>query len=32
MLEEMFPNTKKIELFARNKRDGWESFGNEISA
>lgn len=30
MLENMFPNTNKIELFARNKRDGWESWGNEL--
>ena len=30
MLEDMFPNASKIELFARNKRDGWESWGNEV--
>lgn len=30
MLEEMFPNCEKIELFARNTRNGWDSFGNEI--
>lgn len=31
MLEKMFPNTSKIELFARNERENWDSFGNEIS-
>lgn len=30
MLEEMFPNNKKIELFARNYRKNWDSFGNEL--
>lgn len=30
MIEAMFPETKKIELFARRKRDGWESWGNEV--
>lgn len=30
MLEAMFPEARKIELFARNKRPGWEAWGNEI--
>lgn len=30
MLEDMFPASKKLELFARNTRDGWESWGNEV--
>lgn len=30
MIEDMFPNTKKIELFARNRRDGWDAWGNEV--
>lgn len=30
MIEDMFPDSKKIELFARNERDGWDCFGNEI--
>lgn len=30
MLEDMFPTAKKIELFARKRRKGWESWGNEI--
>lgn len=31
MLETMFPNCDKIELFARNKRNGWECWGNEVN-
>jgi len=31
MLETMFPTAEKLELFARNKRDGWTSWGNEIN-
>jgi len=30
MIEVMFPNTNRIELFARNTRNQWDSFGNEI--
>ena len=30
MLEELFPNSKKVELFARIERTGWEVFGNEV--
>lgn len=30
MIEDMFPDTKKIELFARNRRTGWTSWGNDI--
>lgn len=30
MLEEMFPDTPKLELFARRIRDGWDCFGNEV--
>ena len=30
MLEDMFPDTNKIELFARNIRPGWLVWGNEI--
>jgi len=29
VIEKMFPNAKKIELFARGKIDGWEAWGNE---
>ena len=31
MIEQMFPNTSKLELFARNIREGWESWGNEVN-
>lgn len=30
MIEKMYPNAKYLELFAREKRQGWESFGNQI--
>ncbi len=30
MLEDMFPNETKIELFARNPRDGWDGYGDEL--
>jgi len=30
IIEQMYPRLKYIELFARNKRDGWTSWGNEI--
>lgn len=30
MLETMFPDTNKLELFARNERDGWDCWGNEV--
>ena len=30
MIEALYPNKTKIELFARNTRKGWESFGNEV--
>lgn len=30
MIEDMFPNAKKIELFARNYRDDWDCWGNEV--
>ena len=29
-IERMYPNAAKIELFARNRRDGWECWGNEV--
>ena len=31
IIEKMYPDRKYLELFARNRRDGWESYGNEIS-
>ena len=30
MIEKMFPKNKKIELFARKKRKGWEEWGLEL--
>lgn len=32
MIEELYPNTNKIELFARNKRVGWDVWGNEVES
>tara|TARA_R100000315_G_scaffold25878_1_gene9987 strand:+ start:5006 stop:5560 length:555 start_codon:yes stop_codon:yes gene_type:complete len=29
-IEEMFPTQDKLEMFARKKADGWDSWGNEI--
>jgi len=29
MIEKMFPNSKYLELFSRNKRDNWTIWGNE---
>ncbi len=29
IIEKLYPNSKKIELFARNTRNGWDSWGNE---
>ena len=31
MIEQMFPNTVKIEMFARSTCEGWDSFGNETT-
>ena len=31
-IERMFPDQSKLELFARQKFDGWDSFGNEIDS
>lgn len=30
MIDDMFPNVKKLELFARNTKKGWDSWGNQI--
>lgn len=29
-LEKMYPEFEKIELFSRNKREGWQSWGNQV--
>lgn len=31
LIEEMFPSSSKLELFARREREGWDAFGNEIN-
>ena len=31
MLEDMFPTCNKLEMYARECRDGWDSFGNELT-
>ena len=31
-IEQMFPTQKKLELFAREKVPGWDSWGNEIES
>ena len=30
LIEALYPNETKIELFARNEREGWDCWGNEI--
>lgn len=30
MIEKMFPDVPKLEVYARNTRQGWDSYGNEI--
>ena len=30
IIEFLYPNTEKIELYARNHRDGWDCWGNEV--
>jgi hypothetical protein len=30
MIARLWPNTPKLEMFARKKRDGWDSWGNEV--
>jgi len=30
-IEKMFPNQNKIELFARQRFEGWDAWGNEVS-
>lgn len=29
LVERMYPEYKRVELFARNKRDGWQTWGNQ---
>ena len=30
MIEDMFPNALKVELFARKRRDGWNAVGDQL--
>ena len=30
IIERLYPTTRKIELYARNYRDGWDCWGNEV--
>ena len=30
IIEKMYPGLPKVELFARNEREGWDAWGNEI--
>jgi N6-adenosine-specific RNA methylase IME4 len=30
IIEQMYPNAKYLELFARQRRQGWEAWGNEL--
>jgi N6-adenosine-specific RNA methylase IME4 len=30
IIEKMYPKTSRLELFARQKREGWTSFGNQL--
>jgi N6-adenosine-specific RNA methylase IME4 len=31
-IERLFPNVPKLEMFAREKRDGWDVWGNEVAS
>lgn len=30
MIENLYPNSKRLEIYARNERDRWDCWGNEI--
>jgi len=32
MIEDLYPHSNKIELFAKSKREGWTSYGNQLSS
>ena len=32
IIERLYPNTEKVEIFARNKRYGWDVWGNEVES
>ena len=31
IIERLYPDLKKLEMYARNTRNGWDSFGNEVA-
>ena len=32
IIERLYPETTKLEMYARNKRDGWDVWGNEVES
>lgn len=32
IIERLYPDTNKLELFARDRRDGWDVWGNEVES
>jgi len=32
IIEKLYPNTNKLEMYARNKRDDWDVWGNEVES
>lgn len=30
IIERLYPNARKLEMYARNERPGWDAFGNEL--
>lgn len=30
IIERLYPNLRKLEMYARNQRDGWDCWGNEV--
>ena len=30
MIESLYPDMNKIDVFSREKRDGWDQYGNQI--
>lgn len=30
IIEKLYPDTKKLEMYARNEREGWDCWGNEL--
>ena len=30
IIERLYPNTNRLEMYARNERDGWDCWGNEV--